>query len=143
MKDKQVHMSHCFQGEWEDWCKYGDDDDCPANPKKKVGPECSGNSEKFSGNYHCSRCGKSFRIWEQAEFIAHQKVCDYNCPTCHGKPDRDKLIKDALKKDFRKLYVKEFTTDWEIQRLIRETEIDVMSFDNLLALLPDELKDKK
>ncbi len=44
-------------------------------------------------------------------------------------------IREALKRDFRKLYVKEFTTSWEIERVIRETEIDVMSLDNLEALL--------
>ncbi len=44
-------------------------------------------------------------------------------------------IREALKKDFRKLYVKEFTTNWETVRLIREVEIDVMSLDNLEALL--------
>ena len=44
-------------------------------------------------------------------------------------------IREALKKDFRKLYVKEFTTNWETVRLIREVEIDVMSLDNLYALL--------
>ena len=45
-------------------------------------------------------------------------------------------IREALKRDFRKLYVKEFTTNWETVRLIREVEIDVMSLDNLYALLP-------
>lgn len=44
-------------------------------------------------------------------------------------------IKEALKKDFRNLYVKDFTTDWEAQRLVRETEIDVMSFKNLDTLI--------
>jgi len=44
-------------------------------------------------------------------------------------------IREALKRDFRKLYVKEFTTNWETLRLIREVEIDVMSLDNLYALL--------
>lgn len=44
-------------------------------------------------------------------------------------------IKEALKKDFRKLYVKEFTANWKNTRLVREVEIDVMSLVNLEALL--------
>ena len=44
-------------------------------------------------------------------------------------------LKEALKKDFRKLYVRKYTTDWEIQRILRETEIDVMNLDNTLALI--------
>ena len=35
-KNQEVHLSHCFQGENEDTCKYGQDDTCPANPKNKV-----------------------------------------------------------------------------------------------------------
>ena len=50
------------------------------------------------------------------------------------KKEEVKKIKDALKKDFHKLYVKEFTTTWELERLVRDTEIDVMSLDNLCQL---------
>lgn len=49
-------------------------------------------------------------------------------------------LKEALKKDFRKLYVREFTTNWEIQRLLREIEIDVMDLDNTLSLFSDKVK---
>ena len=44
-------------------------------------PECKGEGV-FSGNYHCSHCGKTFQIAEQAEFLAHQSDCDYVCPKC-------------------------------------------------------------
>lgn len=44
-------------------------------------------------------------------------------------------IKKALKKDFDTLLVKEFTTDWQIQRLKIGLDIDVMSLDNLLHLI--------
>lgn len=44
-------------------------------------------------------------------------------------------IKEAIKKDFNILYQKEFTTDWKEQRLVRELEINVMSFPNLLKEL--------
>lgn len=32
MSDIGAHLSHCYQGEWEDSCKYGDED-CPAKPE--------------------------------------------------------------------------------------------------------------
>jgi hypothetical protein len=46
----------------------------------------------------------------------------------------EKEIKGAMLKDFKALYVKEFTTDWESQRFLRELEIKVMGVDNLLKL---------
>lgn len=49
-------------------------------------------------------------------------------------------LRNALKRDWRTLYVKEFTTNWREQRLIRETEIDVMSLENLLALIKEECR---
>ena len=49
----------------------------------------------------------------------------------------DKLRK-ALKRDFNELLVKEFTTDWQIQRLKIGLDIEVMSFDNLLALITQQ-----
>lgn len=48
-------------------------------------PNCQGHIGKFTGNYHCANCGKTFRIAEQAEFLAHQASCDYICPTCQGE----------------------------------------------------------
>jgi len=58
-----------------------------------------------------------------------------------GMADKRLLqLKEALKKDFRKLYVREFTTNWEIQRLLREIEIDVMDLDNTLSLFSDKVK---
>ena len=29
---KGTHLSHCFQGEYKDSCKYGEDETCPARP---------------------------------------------------------------------------------------------------------------
>lgn len=52
--------------------------------------------------------------------------------------DTNTELKEALKKDFRGLLVKEFTTDWQIQRLKIEIDIDVMSFDNLEALFKSQ-----
>jgi len=42
-------------------------------------PERQKNRGKFDGNYHCSHCGKAFRIQDQAEFLTHQANCDYVC----------------------------------------------------------------
>lgn len=40
-------------------------------------------------------------------------------------------LREALKQDFNNLYVKQFTTDWQTQRLVRQTEIDIMALENL------------
>lgn len=32
MNDAAVHLRHCFQGEHESNCKYGEDETCPAKP---------------------------------------------------------------------------------------------------------------
>jgi hypothetical protein len=55
---------------------------------------------------------------------------------------RDKLQK-ALIKDFKVLYQKEFTTDWQAQRFVRELEIGVMGLDNLEALFNSNLKEER
>ena len=44
-------------------------------------------------------------------------------------------IKDAIKKDFNELYVKEFSTMWELERMVRGVEIDIMSIKNLMELI--------
>jgi len=44
-------------------------------------------------------------------------------------------IREALKDDFKALYVAEFTTSWEIERIKREIELDIMSLRNLMKLL--------
>lgn len=46
-------------------------------------------------------------------------------------------IRKALKKSFTNLYVRQFTTDWQTQRLIRSTEIDVMDLAPLQALIKE------
>ena len=50
----------------------------------------------------------------------------------------DEQLREALKKDFHSLYVKGFTTSWEAERLVRDTEIEVMSLDNLAKLLTSQ-----
>jgi len=49
----------------------------------------------------------------------------------------DERIKAALKADFNKLYVKEFTTDWKTQRVLRGLEIDVMGHDAIKQAFKD------
>lgn len=43
-------------------------------------------------------------------------------------------LRQAIRKDFHKLLVKEFTADWKIQRLLHDLELDVMYFDNTMQL---------
>ncbi len=45
-----------------------------------------------------------------------------------------KLIR-ALQKDFNALYVKEFSTHWQEDRMIRGCELEVMSFKYTMRLL--------
>ena len=55
------------------------------------------------------------------------------------KPEKqeklDLKLREALRKDFKKLYVKEYTMGWRDQRLIRDIEIGVMKLDNLENLI--------
>ncbi|MCZ4544942.1 hypothetical protein BS618_07610 [Rhodococcus erythropolis] len=43
-------------------------------------------------------------------------------------------LRQAIRKDFHELLVKEFTADWKIQRLLHDLELDVMDFDNTMQL---------
>ena len=47
----------------------------------------------------------------------------------------EKQIREALKQDFRELYVKEYSTTWEVERMVRGIEIDIMPLKNLMKLL--------
>lgn len=44
-------------------------------------------------------------------------------------------LKEALKEDFRNLYVPQYTTMWELERMVREGEIDIMPLTATLKLL--------
>tara|TARA_R110000868_G_scaffold15413_1_gene70306 strand:+ start:168 stop:422 length:255 start_codon:yes stop_codon:yes gene_type:complete len=61
-----------------------------------------------------------------------------------SKPDI-KLVK-ALQKDFEELYVKEFTTAWKENRLIRNIELGIMRLDNtekyIARLAKSNIKEK-
>lgn len=47
-------------------------------------------------------------------------------------------LKQALKDDFKKLYQPQFTTTWEAERLVRETEIDVMELQAIEAYIAEQ-----
>lgn len=49
-----------------------------------------------------------------------------------------KLVK-ALRKDYKELYVKEYTTGWREQRLIRNIELGIMSLKNTEEYISQEL----
>ena len=42
-------------------------------------------------------------------------------------------LREALMKDFNALYVKGYAVDWEVKRVVRNTEIEIMDFTNVLA----------
>jgi hypothetical protein len=44
-------------------------------------------------------------------------------------------LRDALMKDFNALYVKEYSTTWEVSRMVRNAEIGFMPFTHTLELL--------
>lgn len=44
-------------------------------------------------------------------------------------------IREAMVKDFKELYQKEFTTDWKAQRFVRELEIRIMGVSNIGKLI--------
>src|ERR1700744_5486240 len=55
-------------------------------------------------------------------------------PPMNNKVDINNL-KEALKKDYRALLVKQFSTNWEIERLVRQIELDVMQLPSLQAAI--------
>lgn len=55
-----------------------------------------------------------------------------------SKPDI-KLVR-ALQKDFEELYVKEFTTAWKENRLIRNIELGIMRLDNTEKYIANSAK---
>lgn len=53
-------------------------------------------------------------------------------------PTSDEELRDlrmAITRDFAKLYVKKFTTNWEAQRVVRALEIELMEFSETLELI--------
>ena len=48
---------------------------------------------------------------------------------------KEQQIRAALKKDFESLYVKEYTTTWELDRLVRGLDIDIMSLKNTMKVV--------
>jgi hypothetical protein len=55
-----------------------------------------------------------------------------------NKKEIENKIKEAMLKDFNNLYVKNYTTAWETQRIIRGIEIKIMSIENLIKLFENK-----
>jgi len=47
----------------------------------------------------------------------------------------EKKLREALKRDFNHLYVKEFTFAWRMERVVRAIEIDLMSLKNTMGVI--------
>lgn len=58
--------------------------------------------------------------------------------TTDMEEEETKLIK-ALRKDYKELYVKEYTTGWRDQRLMRNIELGIMSLKNTEEYIEEEL----
>ncbi len=43
-------------------------------------------------------------------------------------------VRKALIKDFEKLYVPEFSATWEMERMVRRIEINLMELENVMKL---------
>lgn len=46
----------------------------------------------------------------------------------------DEQIRKAIIKDFRNLYQKGYTIDWEAKRIINEVEVSIIPLDNIKKL---------
>lgn len=44
-------------------------------------------------------------------------------------------VKDAIRKDFHDLYKKEYSTNYKAERMLRDIEIGIMDFENLMELI--------
>ena len=86
----------------------------------------------------CMRCGskKNLNTNKDKSFVE----CDECMWGEECKPDI-KLVR-ALQEDFKKLYVKEYTTDWKEQRYIRNIELGIMRFDNLEKFISQLLSER-
>ena len=56
--------------------------------------------------------------------------------------NKETQLREALKKDFRRLYVRQYSTMWEMERTFREVEIDIMDLSETLALLKEEINEQ-
>jgi len=52
-------------------------------------------------------------------------------------------LKSALMRDFYSLYKEEYTTDYKIKRMIRNTEIQMMNFDNVQKFIEKYFEPKE
>jgi hypothetical protein len=62
-------------------------------------------------------------------------------PTESLREQIESQVRENLIKDFNKLYVRGFTTTWEVERISRQIDIKIMKLDNtvnsILALIKD------
>jgi hypothetical protein len=92
MNDTAVHLRHCFQGEHENSCKYGEDKTCPAKPNIVIsqsdwtpGNPCKGcamNGKYGECHEACNRDKEPARkLLEYLIAVTHKRLEIYkNCP---------------------------------------------------------------
>jgi len=81
-----VHFRHCYQGEYEDGCKYGKDD-CPAKPKEEPKQENC-----------CTPIGQIKRYMD--------------CIGCDRKPTQENNFFESLQKYFKETPREKVLEDW-------------------------------
>uniref|UniRef100_A0A6M3LSQ6 Uncharacterized protein n=1 Tax=viral metagenome TaxID=1070528 RepID=A0A6M3LSQ6_9ZZZZ len=52
-------------------------------------------------------------------------------------------IREGLRKDYKKLYVQEYTTSWQFERIVRETELGIMDLTNTINQVEAMIKNGK
>lgn len=67
-----VHLCHCYQGEYKTTCKYGENE-CPAEPKEIIRfcPFCDKKTaiidEKNAALLECVSCNKKYKLTQKKE----------------------------------------------------------------------------
>jgi hypothetical protein len=95
-----VHIKHCYQGEYEDGCKYGEDN-CPAKPKEKPKQETLEKGvDKYFKLSHSRLKNEQQKEYERELFIAGAK---WQAERMYSEEElicfaewRDKYIDDLL-----------------------------------------------
>ena len=93
MIKEEVHRSHCYQGEYEDSCKYGEVD-CPAKP---VAPEFNKAFLIGVPSYTCPTCGWKCKSQYECLRVSLPHTQGVYCMECYGKwihANIPKLIED-------------------------------------------------
>jgi hypothetical protein len=74
----RVHLNHCYQGEYADSCKYGDEN-CPAKRFLKRGMNMDIHDEMVKEN-HCPICSEDGKMRKKCVDVTHRGILYQNEP---------------------------------------------------------------